>query len=90
MSDQLCCTMFNLFAAYLYRFGQINMSVCLSVCMSACLHIDHGNNHTSYQLGGTEVPTATQEKYAGVIVAENLNVSTFEQCAKVQILQIKG
>ena len=27
-----------------------------------CLHIGYGNNRTSYQLGGTEVPTATQEK----------------------------
>ena len=27
-----------------------------------CLHIGHGNSRTTYQLGGTEVPTATQEK----------------------------
>ena len=46
-----------------------------------CLHIGYGNNHTTYQLGGTEVPTATQEKDLGIIVTENLNVS--EQCAKV-------
>ena len=37
-------------------------------------------SHT-YQLGGTEVPTATQEKDLGVIVTENLKVS--EQCAKM-------
>ena len=35
----------------------------------------------TYQLGGTEVPTATQEKDLGIIVTENLKVS--EQCAKV-------
>ena len=46
-----------------------------------CLHIGHGNNRTTYQLGGTEVPTATQEKDRGIIVTENLKVS--EQCAKV-------
>ena len=46
-----------------------------------CLHIGYGNNHTTYQLGGTEVPTATQEKDLGIIVTENLKVS--EQCAKV-------
>ena len=27
-----------------------------------CLHIGHGNIRTSYQLGGTYVPTATQKK----------------------------
>ena len=37
-----------------------------------CLHIGYGNNHTTYQLGGTEVPTATQEKDLGIIVTENL------------------
>ena len=46
-----------------------------------CLHIGYGNNHTTYQLGGTEVPTATQENDIGIIVTENLKVS--EQCAKV-------
>ena len=35
-----------------------------------CLHIGHGNSRTSYQLGGTEVPTATQEEDLGVIVTE--------------------
>ena len=37
--DQLCCTIVNLFAVYLYRFGQINMSVCLSVCLSVSLSL---------------------------------------------------
>ena len=46
-----------------------------------CLHIGHGDNHTPYQLGGTVVPTSTQEKDLGVIVTEHLKVS--EQCAKV-------
>ena len=46
-----------------------------------CLHLGHGNSRTTYQLGGTEVPTATQEKDLGIIVTENLKVS--EQCAKV-------
>ena len=46
-----------------------------------CLHIGHGNSHTTYQLGGTEVPTATQEKDVGITVTENLKVS--EQCANV-------
>ena len=41
----------------------------------------HTHNHTTYQLGGTEVPTATQEKYLGIIVTENMKVS--EQCANV-------
>ena len=47
-----------------------------------CLHIGHGNSRTTYQLGGTEVPTATQEKDLGITVTENLKVS--EQCAKVK------
>ena len=41
----------------------------------------HRMYRTTYQLGGTEVPTATQEKDLGIIVTENLKVS--EQCAKV-------
>ena len=40
-----------------------------------CLHIGHGNSRTTYQLGGTEVHTATQEKDHGIIVTENLKVS---------------
>ena len=32
-----------------------------------CLHIGHGNNRTSYQLGGTEVPTATQKKILALL-----------------------
>ena len=46
-----------------------------------CLHIGHGNSRTTYQLGGIEVSTATQEKDLGIIVTENLKVS--EQCVKV-------
>ena len=51
---------------------------CCSTLISAS---GYGNNHTTYQLGGTEVPTATQEKDLGIIVTENLKVS--EQRAKV-------
>ena len=46
-----------------------------------CLHIGCGNNRTSYKLGGTEVPTATQEKYLCIIDTENLKVR--EKDAKV-------
>ena len=34
-------------------------------CM--CLHIGHENNRTSYQLGGMEVPTATQKKILALL-----------------------
>ena len=47
-----------------------------------CLHIGHGNSRTTYQLGGTEVPTATRENHLGIIVTENL-IKVSEQCAKV-------
>ena len=36
-----------------------------------CLHIGYGNSRTTYQLGGTVVPTTTQEKDLGVIDPKN-------------------
>ena len=35
--DQLCCTIFKLFAVYLYIWS--NKYVCLSVCMCACVRV---------------------------------------------------
>ena len=42
---------------------------------------ENENNQTSYQLGVTEVPTATQEKNLGVIITEHMKV--IEQYGKV-------
>ena len=62
----------------LYKWSE-DWQMVFNIDMCKCLHIGYGNNRTSFQLGGTEVLTATQEKDLGVIVTENLKVS--EQCA---------
>ena len=65
----------------LYKWSEDWLMI-FDIVKCKCLYIGYGNNRTSsYQLGGTEVLTATQEKDLGVIVTENLKVS--EQCAKV-------
>ena len=64
----------------MYKWSE-DWQIMFNIDKCNCLHIGHGNSRTTYQLGGTEVPTATQEKDLGIIVTENLKVS--EQCAKV-------
>ena len=48
-----------------------------------CLHIGHGNSRTTYQLGGTEVPTAKQENDLGKLASLSQKTLVSEQCAKV-------
>ena len=59
--DQLCCTIFNLFAVYLYTFGQINMSVCLSVIRYLC--VEHSGSVVESRIHNREnwvrIPIAT-------------------------------
>ena len=52
-----------------------------------CLHIGHGNNQTSYQLGGQEVPTATQEKVLALLSRKTLK--SMSSMLKWPTLQIK-
>ncbi len=50
----------------MYKWAE-DLQVMFNIDKCKCLQIGHGSNRTSYQLVGTEVPIATQEKDLGVI-----------------------